>query len=94
MISCCLYLKKRYVSNDFLENKAQDQQYKKANIKILARAGHINRDLSHPSLEWCLSVTGTTERVNKSQAIKLFQHNGSKHKQTKPNWWPTLTEIF
>jgi len=47
----------------------KQQQNKKANIQILARAGMWTRKLSHPDLEWYLSATNTSECVEWSQAI-------------------------
>jgi len=79
--------------------KTQQQQNKKANIKILARAGIWTLDLSHRSLthqaftfslKCYLSATSSSQHIDWSPAIELFQCNGSKHNQTKPDFWATL----
>ena len=49
--------------------KKQYQQNKKANLKVLCRAGTKTRDLSHPSLECYLWATKTTEYIHWIQAI-------------------------
>jgi len=66
------------------EVKSQPQQNKKANIQFLTRARPRMRNILHRSLERYLSATESSERIDCSEAIYLFQRNGLIHKRTQP----------